>query len=548
LCFRIAPCAIKRTIASALPHRKQPDCSMLSLDPLPWRSSSKCHPRHFFRFTLGTPIIRNFQGFLQMRLQRYKFFVRNANLFLVFFAYLQKNVYLCKVFFENDSIMKKLVLLTLCLCTGLLCLQAGTPDRRYVGGDISLLPQYEKHNSYYKDASNKKINNLLTWFVETCGWNTFRVRIFVHPDGSDLAVCQTTEYVTALGKRIKDAGAYFMLDIHYSDTWVDATHIQAPAAWKGASAEVMADSVANYTHQVLQALKAAGAAPDLVQVGNEIMYGLCGIKVAPYTRQDSNWDGYLGLLRAGCNAVRDELPEAKIIIHTDRPSNTGYNKFYYQKLLDGGVDFDIIGLSYYPFWHGYLTDEQVKAKSDKNNLVKAIKQLATDFPDKKVQIVECAYNFMNWPTSGVNYDTRDVWACSKSGQYQFVKDLVDALEPLDNVDGINYWFPEEAGNGDDSNWNAGGATVMASWLNRGFWDLNQTSNGHAINRTAAPTEANPAENVCAPYYMKNFLINVASGCEPVAGKQQTDTRKIIRNGQILVIKGDKLYDLLGREQ
>ena len=445
--------------------------------------------------------------------------------------------------------MKKRILLSLCLCAGLLGMNARAAEQRYVGGDISLLPQYEAHNSYYKDANGKKINDMVTWFVESCGWNTFRIRIFVQPDGTDPAVCQTTEYVAALGKRIKDAGAYFMLDFHYSDTWMDATHIQAPAAWKGSSDAEMAEHVGTYTHQVLQTLKQAGAAPDLVQVGNEIMYGMCGIKVAPYDKQDSNWSGYLGLLKAGCDAVRDELPEAKIIIHTDRPTNTGYNKYYYQKLIDGGVDFDIIGLSYYPFWHGYLTDEQVIAKADKNNLVKAIKQLATDFPEKKVHIVECAYNFQYWPADGTfNYDTRDVWANTVQGQYNFVKDLVDALKPLENVGGINYWFPEEAGNGDDTNWSTSKGTVIESWLNRGFWNETATQSGHAINRTAAPTADKPAEAVCAPYYMKYFVLDYPSGIQSVAEGQVPATRKIFRNGQIMIIKGDKMFDLLGQEQ
>ncbi len=114
-----------------------------------------------------------------------------------------------------------------CVC---ICAQAQT---RYVGGDISMLPKYEEHNSPYKNVNGQKISNLITWLTEECGWNTFRVRIFVNPGTSDPSVCQDLAYVTALGKRIKEAGAYFMLDFHYSDTWVDATHIQAPAAWKG---------------------------------------------------------------------------------------------------------------------------------------------------------------------------------------------------------------------------------------------------------------------------------------------------------------------------
>ena len=127
----------------------------------------------------------------------------------------------------------------LILAMALLCLgvqaQAGT---RYVGGDISMLPRYDQYSSGYKDVSGKKVSDLITWAVSDCGWNTFRVRIFVNPQQkepdystTDYAVCQDLAYVTALGKRIKDAGAYFMLDFHYSDSWVDAGHIQAPAAW-----------------------------------------------------------------------------------------------------------------------------------------------------------------------------------------------------------------------------------------------------------------------------------------------------------------------------
>jgi arabinogalactan endo-1,4-beta-galactosidase len=230
----------------------------------------------------------------------------------------------------------------------------------------------------------------------------------------------------------------------------------------------------SYTKESLETLKNYGATPDLVQVGNEIMYGLCDVKVHPYENSGDDWDGYLSLLSNGCKAVREVCPEAKIVIHTDRPTNTAYNKFYYQKLVDAKIDFDVIGLSYYPFWHGWLT-----AHTDKYNygLSNALDQLATDFPDKKVQIVETAYNFQYWPTSGVNYDTRDTWTCSADGQYGFVKDLIDALAKHDNVDGLFYWCPEEAGNGDNVNWDTKEGLVINSWLNRGLW-WSTSSNGH----------------------------------------------------------------------
>ena len=429
--------------------------------------------------------------------------------------------------------MKKIISLFI---IALVCVHAQA-ETRYVGGDISALPLYEQYNSPYKDVKGSNISDLLTWFVQDCGWNTFRVRIFVNPTKKDHGgtsnptVCQDLAFVTTLGQRIKDAGAYFMLDFHYSDTWVDATHIQAPSAWKGVSDAMMADSVSAYTHRVLQTLKASGATPDLVQVGNEIMYGLCGIQVHPYDKSGDNWDGYLGLLHAGCNAVREECPDAQIIIHTDRPTNTGYNSYYYNKLKNANVDFDIIGLSYYPFWHGYINAAQVAEKTDKNNLVNAIKNLKTLFPTKRVHIVECAYNFQWWPSSGVNYDTKDAWPCSVAGQYQFVKDLVDNLKPLENVDGISYWFPEEAGNGDKG-------TVIPSWQNRGFWNENKSTSGHAINKTGNVSGSKTAEDVCAPYYMRNFYNDPSEGLSTERSSEEAPCRKILKEGRVLIQRPD----------
>lgn len=436
------------------------------------------------------------------------------------------------------AVMRKITLFIIAL----VCMGAHAQEARYIGGDISALPLYEQHNSAYKDVSGRSINDLVTWFVQDCGWNTFRVRIFVNPgkkdqDGSaNPSVCQDLAYVTALGQRIKAAGAYFMLDFHYSDTWVDATHIQAPAAWKGASDEAMADSIAEYTRRVLTALNEAGATPDMVQVGNEIMYGLCGIQVHPYSKAGDNWTGFLNLLEAGCDAVRETCPDARIIIHTDRPNNSDYNTFYYNKLIEGGVDFDVIGLSYYPFWHGYLTAAQVAKKTDKNYLVKSVSNLAATFPTKKVHIVECAYNFQYWPSAGVNYDTQDVWSCSKAGQYAFVKDLVDALKPLENVEGINYWFPEEAGNGDDTNWSTSKGTVIPSWQNRGFWAEDATQSGHAINRTGQLTDGKTAADVCAPYYMSAFIGKQGQAIENPSADEGAGSRpvKTLRNGMLLI--------------
>jgi len=422
------------------------------------------------------------------------------------------------------------------IATALLCMSGAIAQHgKYVGGDISLVPSYETHNSAYLDTEGNKIDDLIGWLKNDCGWNTFRVRIFVNPkqkapDGkTDPAVCQDLEYVKALGKRIKEANAYFMLDFHYSDTWVDAGNIQAPEAWKNLSVDEKTIKIAEYTKETLQALIDAGAKPNMVQVGNEIMYGFMGIKVAPYDKSDSNWEGYLKVLKAGCEAVRETTPDAQIIIHTDRPSNSDYAKYYYGKLDTAGVPYDVIGLSYYPFWHGTLAQ-----------LTTALSKLKSDFPNKKVQIVESGYYFQYWPTAGVNTDTRATWPASPDGQYNFVNDLVKALANYDQVEGLSYWCPEDAGNGDDTNWNTSNGTVMSGWTNRGFWDPNTSKTGHK------PIVNNAGKS--ALYLFKDFLDPYAASLQSIdAYERDCSIYNILgqritkpRRGQLYIINGKKV--------
>ena len=122
---------------------------------------------------------------------------------------------------------------------------------------------------------------------------------------------------------------------------------------------------------------------------------------------------------------------------------------------------------------------------------------------------------------------------------------MDALKPLENVDGISYWFPEEAGNGDDSQWPSPGGTVIASWQNRGFWDENISQTGHNINKTGTITAGKTAADVCAPYYMKNFLPASTAGLYSTPADTQGE--KMLRNGQLLIRRGGRLYNATGAQ-
>ena len=363
--------------------------------------------------------------------------------------------------------MKKASLLTLALCTMSLTIARAETTEHFVGGDISLLPSYEEYNTPYYDQDGKTISDVITYVHESCGWNAIRVRLFVDPKergNSKSGVVQDLAYVKKLGKRVKDAGMKLMVDFHYSDCWADPSYQDIPARWKGnTSNDVLADSVYTFTKNCLTELKAYGAEPDFVQVGNEISYGMLwrnnSDKVYPSQSKSSNSAGWARLsllLNSGAKAVREVCPDCKIIIHTERTENSSQTTNYYNYISD--VDYDIIGLSYYPFWHNSLA-----------KLGATLTSLQSQLPDKPVQIVETAYFYQYYPNDA-KYNFQSTWPATEAGQCAFTQDLVAELLKHDNANGLFWWFPEENGNGGPS-WNAN-TIVIDSWLNRGLWNDN----------------------------------------------------------------------------
>ena len=349
------------------------------------------------------------------------------------------------------------------------------PTDRWVGGDISLLPSYEAVKTPYKDAKGKTIDDVLTYVHDSAHWNAIRVRLFVDPviinpdDNNRQGEVQDLEYVKKLGKRIKDANMAFLLDFHYSDTWADPTKQTIPAAWQGIEqGQPMADKVYEYTKDCLTELVEYGATPDFIQVGNEISYGMLWARkgadmVGPgsaYEDYQANWEKLSLYLNAGARACREVCPQAKIIVHIERTAAPQQCVNFYTYIGKNDVDYDIIGLSYYPFWHGYF--EKLSA---------TVAALRGNFPDKPVQIVETAYYNNYFPTDGsATTKTTDKWAASPSGQNAFLQALCEELKKHSNVTGLYYWFPEENGNGGAS-YDAN-KIVIDTWLNRGLWDPN----------------------------------------------------------------------------
>ncbi len=333
--------------------------------------------------------------------------------------------------------MKQLKLLfasCLLLCAGTMYAQ------KYVGGDISLLPDYENANAKYKDQNGSNISGDMIQYFKQQGWNAMRVRLFVDPSKASTqhqneGVRQDLDYVKALGRRIKEAGLAFMLDFHYSDTWTDPGKHSTPSAWTSTDPDVLAQTLKEYTVNCLNELKAAGAEPDFVQPGNEITYGMlwptghCYPNGGDYN--GGTFANFAKYLKAGIEAIRAICPQAKIVIQTEMSRSTNVTNFY-NTLKNYTNDYDVIGISYYPYYHGTL-----------ETLNSVINKLETAYPGKKIQIVETGY-YHKWYPDGATYpvSTFPTWPATDDGQLQFTKDLIATLNQHDSVDGLYWWFPE----------------------------------------------------------------------------------------------------------
>ncbi len=351
-------------------------------------------------------------------------------------------------------------------------------QQKYVGGDISLLPSYEAANANYMDVNGNNITDMLT-FLKQQGWNAIRVRLFVDPSKAPdnhkkQGVRQDLAYVKAFGKRIKQAGFKFMLDFHYSDTWTDPGKHSTPAQWSQVpTVTELADSLADYTMSCLYELKSAGAEPDFIQTGNEITYGMlwptghCYPNGGAWTDGKGTWGNFAKYLKAAVEACRLMCPKAKIVLQTEMSRATNVTNFY-QTAKAYGIDYDIIGISYYPYYHGGLS-----------TMEDVINQLETTYPDKKIEIVETGY-YHKWYPSDAKYSayqfqaagwsvynsTSKTYEVNNECQRKFTADLVEMLNKHASVDGLYWWSAESNEYG--VNWQ--NAVTPSGWYNASLWD------------------------------------------------------------------------------
>ena len=309
-----------------------------------------------------------------------------------------------------------------------------TASRLIIGADISALPSLERFGAVYRDGG--KPGDALK-ILSALGCNLYRVRLFVNPDprfARTGGAVQDLAYVIALAKRIKASGGQFMLDIHYADNWADPGHQPTPRAWQNLEFPAMEKQVHDYTRDVLKACAAASVTPDIVQVGNEITAGIlwptAQLDKAQGPQEHEQWRKFARLLNAGCSAVREQSTPAtpiRIVLHVDG-GGRDVPVWFFQKLSQTPVDFDIIGLSFYPAWR----DSIDQLKQNMSDLIRAY--------NKDILLCETSYP---WKPIGVKTPAM-TWPETPVGQQKFLQDLTQALRADPNGHGLGYvwWYPE----------------------------------------------------------------------------------------------------------
>lgn len=211
------------------------------------------------------------------------------------------------------------------------------------GADVGWLQQMEATG--YIFYNEKGASQDCLQILKDKGINSVRFRVFVNPSIDKVSGHCSKDEVVIMSKRAKAMGFRIMIDFHYSDTWADPGKQVKPAAWANHTFDQLKTDVYDHTLEVMKALKDNGVTPEWVQVGNEIRGGML--------RPDGSTDNYpqlAQLITSGHNAIKAVSPASKVIVHLDRGNDSALNRDFFDNLTKNGALFDVIGMSYYPYW------------------------------------------------------------------------------------------------------------------------------------------------------------------------------------------------------
>jgi arabinogalactan endo-1,4-beta-galactosidase len=303
------------------------------------------------------------------------------------------------------------------------------------GVDISFIPQIEDlGGAYFVEGTQ---TDPVEIFSQN-GVGYIRLRLWHTPINGYCGLAS----IIQMASRVKQSGLKFLLDIHYSDTWADPAHQTKPAAWQSLSYTQLLDSIYSYTYFVVQVLDNANVLPDMIQIGNEITVGFLWPegRVGGNYNTPTQWQQFTTLLKTAQNAMVDAVPDTiiPIMLHIDRGGDNAGSRWFFDKMNTYQVPYDYIGLSFYPWWHGTLTQ-----------LSQNLNDLATRY-GKNIIVAETAYpwtlqaydNVTN--IVGNSSQLHDGYPSTVNGQFNFLSDLMQIIKnvPNNKGKGLFYWAPE----------------------------------------------------------------------------------------------------------
>lgn len=281
------------------------------------------------------------------------------------------------------------------------------------GADVSWLPQMEASGVQFKDEKGNPKDCLQ--ILKELGMNSIRLRVFVNPNDDKASGHCSKEETVQMAVRAQKLGFRVMIDFHYSDSWADPAKQNKPKAWENHSFPELLNDVYTHTFDVLSALKKAGVTPEWVQIGNEIPGGLLWPDGCTH-----NWKQLGQLLNKGYDATKAVDPKTKVIVHVDEGNNIDKFNAFFDHVTQENVRYDVIGLSYYPFW---IKKDYTETIADlETNLINLSKKY-----NKEVMVVE------------VGGEVSKV-----ENTYKLLEATINAVRKVPNNKGLGvlYWEPQ----------------------------------------------------------------------------------------------------------
>lgn len=304
----------------------------------------------------------------------------------------------------------------------------GLSDDFIFGMDASSLLVEENSGVKYYDFNGNEQDPLKT-FADS-GINYIRLRVWNDPydENGNGYGGGNNDLPTAieLGSRATEYGMRVMIDFHYSDFWADPKRQHAPKAWEGMSVDEKASALYDYTKDSLTQLLDAGVDVGMIQIGNEINYGMAG---------EYNQDNVIELLKSGSKAIREVSEEygrdIDIVVHYTRITSKGDVLDLVESLVDAQLDFDMIGMSYYPFWDGGM-----------DNMSRVL-ELIQERYGKKVFLAETSYCYTTEDGDGsgnslTESDLVNGYPATPQGQASIIHDICQHVSDVGGI-GVFYW-------------------------------------------------------------------------------------------------------------